>query len=87
LLVDDMMRLVSAADIAAAHDRQIHVIGLSDSAQGQGRAYLEELGVDQVIAVSTPPAEIAEMIRGWRPRFGVKASGRRLLIGDVTRRV
>ena len=63
LLVDDMMRLVSAADIAAAHDRQIHVIGLSDSAQGQGRAYLEELGVDQVIAVSTPPAELAQMIR------------------------
>jgi Mrp family chromosome partitioning ATPase len=68
LLVDDMMRLVSAADIAAAHDRQIHVIGLSDSAQGQGRAYLEELGVDQVIAVSTPPAEIAEMIRAIGPK-------------------
>ena len=41
LLVDDMDRASSAADIAAAHDRQIHVIGLSDSAQGQGRAYLE----------------------------------------------
>ena len=51
-----------------AHDRQIHVIGLSDSAQGQGRAYLEELGVDQVIAVSTPPAEIAEMIRAIGPK-------------------
>ena len=68
LLVDDMMRLVSAGDIAAAHDRHIDVIGLSDSAQGQGRAYLEELGVDQVIAVSTPPAEIAEMIRAIGPK-------------------
>ena len=62
-----MMRLVSAADIAAAHDRQIHVIGLSDPAQGQGRAYLEELGVDQVIAaMSTPPAELAD----WSGRSG-----------------
>ena len=43
LLVDDMMRLVGVADVAAAHDRQIHVVGLTDPTQGLGRKFLEDL--------------------------------------------
>lgn len=68
LLVDDVMRLFTAADIAAAHDRQIHVIGLTDQVQGLGRAYLEELGVDQIVPVSTPAAAIVDMVRAIGPR-------------------
>ena len=69
LLVDDMMRLVSGADVAAAHDRQVHVIGLTDPAQGLGRAYLEELGVDQIVAaMSAPPAELARLVRAIGPK-------------------
>lgn len=44
LLIDDMMRLVGVADVAAAHDRQIHVVGLTDPTQGLGRKFLEDFG-------------------------------------------
>jgi MinD-like ATPase involved in chromosome partitioning or flagellar assembly len=80
LLVDDTVRLFSAADIAAAHDRQIHVIGLSDPARGQGRAYLEQLGADQVIAVSTPPAVLAELVRAIGPKNAHTEPARRSVV-------
>lgn len=68
LLVDDVMRLVSASDVAGAHDRQVHVIGISDRAQGLGRAYLEELGVDQIAPSSVLPGELANLVRNIGPK-------------------
>ena len=68
LVIDDMMRLVGAADVAAAHDRQVHVIGLTDPTQGLGRRFLEELGVDQVAPAGLAPSELADLVRSVGPR-------------------
>ena len=77
LLVDDMMRLVSGADVAAAHDRQVHVIGLTDPAQGLGRHHLEELGADQIVAATVAPSELARLVRAVGPRNAQREPTRR----------
>ena len=68
LVIDDMMRLVGAADVAAAHDRQIDVLGLTDPAQGLGRRFLEDLRVDQIAPASLAPPELADLVRSVGPR-------------------
>jgi len=68
LVVDDMMRLVGAADVAAAHDRQVHVLGLTDPTQGLGRRFLEDLRVDQIATASLAPSELADLVRSVGPR-------------------
>jgi Mrp family chromosome partitioning ATPase len=68
LVIDDMMRLVGAADVAAAHDRQVHVIGLTDASQGLGRASLENLGADQIVPADLGPAALADLVRSVGPR-------------------
>jgi len=68
LVIDDMMRLVGAADVAAAHDRQVHVVGLTDPTQGLGRRFLEDLRVDQIAPASLSPSELADLIRSVGPQ-------------------
>lgn len=68
LVIDDMMRLVGVADVAAAHDRQVHVVGLTDPTQGLGRKFLENLGVDQIAPASLAPSELADLIRSVGPQ-------------------
>jgi MinD-like ATPase involved in chromosome partitioning or flagellar assembly len=67
LVIDDMMRLVGVADVAAAHDRQIHVVGLTDPTQGLGRKFLEDLRVDQIALASLTPSELADLVRSVGP--------------------
>jgi MinD-like ATPase involved in chromosome partitioning or flagellar assembly len=67
LVIDDMMRLVGVADVAAAHDRQIHVLGLTDPTQGLGRRFLEDLRVDQIVLASLAPSELADLVRSVGP--------------------
>jgi MinD-like ATPase involved in chromosome partitioning or flagellar assembly len=67
LVIDDMMRLVGVADVAAAHDRQIHVVGLTDPTQGLGRKFLEDLRVDQIALATLAPSELAELVRSIGP--------------------
>jgi MinD-like ATPase involved in chromosome partitioning or flagellar assembly len=67
LLIDDMMRLIGVADVAAANDRQIHVVGLTDPTQGLGRKFLEDLRVDQIALASLAPSELADLVRSVGP--------------------
>ncbi len=70
LLMDDVMRIFSIAEIAGAQERGAHVIGLYDPSSGMGREYLTSLGVDQVLPALTPPAEVVALVaqRGARER-------------------
>jgi len=68
LVLDDVMRVFSAADIARARDYGAHVIGLSDPSNGTGRKYLTSLGVDEVNAATVPPSELVELFTQVRPR-------------------
>ncbi len=79
LVIDDMMRLVGAADVAAAHDRQVHVLGLTDPTQGLGRRFLEDLRVDQIAPASLAPPELADLIRSVGPRNADAEPARRPL--------
>lgn len=67
LVIDDMMRLVGVADVAAARDRQVHVVGLTDPTQGLGRKFLEDLQVDQIALASLAPSELADLVRSVGP--------------------
>ena len=62
LVVDDVMRVFSVSDIARAQEAGAHVVGLFDQAAGMGRPYLAGLGVDQVVAASTAPAELLGLL-------------------------
>jgi hypothetical protein len=77
LLLDDVMRIFSTAEIAGAQENGVHVIGLYDHNSGMGRDYLTRLGVDQVLPASTPPAEVVAVIsqRGPRARARTGAPG------------
>ncbi len=79
LVIDDMMRLVGAADVAAAHDRQVHVLGLTDPTQGLGRRFLEDLRVDQIAPASLAPPELADLVRSVGPRNAHAEPARRPL--------
>ena len=68
LVIDDMMRLVGVADVAAAHDRQVHVVGLTDPTQGLGQKFLEDLRVDQIALASMAPSELADLVRAVGPQ-------------------
>jgi hypothetical protein len=68
LVVDDLMRTFSISDIARAQQHGAHVVGLFDQGSGMGRKYLDELGVDQVLAASTAPVELAAHLSQVKPR-------------------
>jgi MinD-like ATPase involved in chromosome partitioning or flagellar assembly len=68
LVIDDMMRLVGVGDVAAAQDRQVHVLGLTDPTQGLGRKFLEDLRVDQIALASLAPSELADLVRSVGPQ-------------------
>ncbi len=76
LVVDDIMRLFSRADLAAAQSRGAHVIGLFDGAAGMGQRYLADLGADQLLPASTPPPELAAAILRVGPRSVVPAGAK-----------
>jgi MinD-like ATPase involved in chromosome partitioning or flagellar assembly len=79
LVIDDMMRLVGVADVAAAHDRQVHVVGLTDPTQGLGRKFLEDLRVDQIALASLAPSELADLVRSVGPNNAHTGPARRPL--------
>jgi hypothetical protein len=68
LVVDDLMRMFSILDISRARDHGAHVVGLFDQGPGMGRQYLDQLGVDHVLAATTAPAELAAYFHQLRPR-------------------
>lgn len=79
LVVDDVMRNFSTAEIAAAQHLGTYVIGLYDSLAGMGRDHVVNLGVDQALPASTPPADLVAVISDKRrpaaptgpaPQFG-----------------
>ncbi|HUB69286.1 MAG TPA: hypothetical protein VL984_02590 [Acidimicrobiales bacterium] len=76
LVIDDVMRVFSAADIAKARDAGVHVIGLSDPSDGNGRQYLLALGADEVAEATTAPSELVALFAGARPRSRAKANSR-----------
>jgi hypothetical protein len=57
LVIDDVMRTFSSADVFRAQRAGVFVIGVADQA-GVGWKYLADLGVDRVVAASVPPAEL-----------------------------
>ena len=65
LIVDDVMRTFSMAEIASVQHHGVHVIGLYDGGTGMGHEHLVNLGVDQVL-----PAHDAAG-RGRRAHVGV----------------
>jgi hypothetical protein len=68
LVIDDVMRNFSIAEIAGAQHLGTYVVGLYDSSAGMGREHVVSLGVDQVLAASTPPAELVAVISEKRRR-------------------
>jgi hypothetical protein len=74
LVVDDVMRTFSAADVAAARDIGIHVVGVCDQGSGMGRQYLLALGVDDVMAGSADPQELLALVSQVKPRTGPRTA-------------
>jgi hypothetical protein len=68
LIVDDIMRTFSASEIASAHHLGVHVLGLYDGDAGMGRAHVVNLGVDQALPATTPPAELVALVSETGPR-------------------
>ncbi len=68
LVVDDVMRTFSTAEIASVQHHGVHVIGLYDGGTGMGREHLVNLGVDQVLPALTPPAELVALMSECSPR-------------------
>lgn len=62
LLVDDMSRVFTHRDIAAAVHAGTVVIGLYDTERGLGRAHLERLGVSRLLPASVPTSELARVV-------------------------
>ena len=58
LMLDDVMRTVTAADVARAHETGAHVVGVAEPHGGMGARYLEQLGVDEVLPSSCAPGEL-----------------------------
>ncbi len=58
LVLDDVMRTVTVADVARAHEMGAHVVGVADRHGGMGARYLEHLGVDEVLSSSCPPGDL-----------------------------
>ncbi|HMK97019.1 MAG TPA: hypothetical protein VK425_05680, partial [Acidimicrobiales bacterium] len=79
LVIDDVMRTFSFADIARARDADVHVIGLCDAAEGMGRQYLLALGAEEVTSAAAPPAELVSRLAELRPRQSGDSAARPLL--------
>lgn len=62
LVVDDQLPLLKPAHILAAKERGTHVIGIWDETSGRGRDYVVELGVDEPLPASTPPAHLLQVV-------------------------
>lgn len=62
LVVDDMMRIFSAHDISRAQSFGVHVVAVLGQPQGAGRQYVENLGAEQVLPASVPPAELLAVV-------------------------
>jgi len=62
LIIDDQMPLLRAGHVGAARDRGTHVIGLWDETFGRGRDHVIDLGVDEPLPASTPPAELLQSV-------------------------
>ncbi|HEX3425503.1 MAG TPA: hypothetical protein VHT30_05180 [Acidimicrobiales bacterium] len=62
LIVDDQLPLLRPAHILAAKEQGTHVIGIWDETSGRGRDYVVELGVDEPLPASTPPAALLQVI-------------------------
>jgi DNA-binding NarL/FixJ family response regulator len=67
VLLDDLMRLFGAPELAAAQDSGAVVIGLFDEKSGMGREFLARLGANRLVPTSTPPSQLVEMIREVGP--------------------
>ena len=63
LVLDDIMRTFSVADISRAQSYGVYVIGLFDQARGAGRQYVSALGPDQVLPASLSPGELLTAVR------------------------
>ncbi|HTV12640.1 MAG TPA: hypothetical protein VME20_12355 [Acidimicrobiales bacterium] len=77
LVLDDVMRALSSADLAKARDFGAHVIGVWDAANGMGRQYLLALGAEELLPASSPAADLFDLISQVRPRDSVGASRER----------
>ncbi|MDA8300933.1 MAG: hypothetical protein M0005_05175 [Actinomycetota bacterium] len=63
LVLDDIMRTFSVADISRAESYGVHVVGVFDQARGAGHQYVSGLGPDQVLPASLSPAELLAAVR------------------------
>jgi hypothetical protein len=75
MVVDDVMRTLSSAEIANAQRFGTYVIGLYDHSAGMGREYLFGLGTDQVLPASTPPADLVAVMSDNRRRPSAASRG------------
>ncbi len=69
LVVDDVMRTLTVAEVARARETGVRVIGVCDPAGGLGAAHLQRLGADEVIAADGPVGLLAGAVTsaGKRP--------------------
>jgi len=67
LVVDDIMRVFGARDLAALKDSGAHVVGVSEPSSGMGRQYLLALGAEQVVAATIGPQELLALLRQVAP--------------------
>jgi hypothetical protein len=82
LVLDDVIRALSPADLAMARDAGVHVIGLFDPGVGMGHRYLLELGVDEALPASTLPSELLALISRAKPSEGTAGGGSLALAGE-----
>ena len=68
LVLDDLMRLFTPADIARLSDEGVTVFAICHPADGMGRQHLTNLGVEHVLMADTSPAEIASLFSPIVPR-------------------
>ncbi len=75
LVFDDVMRTVTVADVARAHQMGVRVVGVADRHGGMGARYLEHLGVDEVLPSTCATGDLVAIFLRAGKR-AVPASGR-----------
>ena len=68
LVLDDVMRLLTGADIMRATEAGVHVVGVQDPDGGRGEQFLRQIGAQQLMSAEVRPHEVASALLSLRPK-------------------
>jgi hypothetical protein len=88
LVLDDVMRTFSAADVARASACGVAVVGICDDTAGLGQDHMRQLGAESIFAASCSPGELVNFFSQLpaRPRYGQGPGSRPLWPEEIRSR-